>query len=217
MATVLEPVQQVVAEERFVLRGVDWNVYKGIVSALGDHRTRITFDGRNLELMSPLPIHEFYTRMFDRLLVTLAFEVGLPMRNGGSMTFRREDVERGLEPDSCFWIQNELVIRGKQELDLSLDPPPDLAIEIEISRSALNRMAIYAKLGIPEIWRFDGESLRIHLLQVDGSYAESQTSRCIPQLPVQEMVPFLQPDEHLGDTTRVRQFVEWASPWFKHL
>src|SRR5258708_2409921 len=108
MATVLEPVQQAVAEERFVLRGVDWNVYEGILSALRDHRTRITFDGRNLELMSPLPIHEFYTRMFDRLLVTLAFEVGLSMRNGGSMTFRREDVERGLEPDSCFWIQNEL-------------------------------------------------------------------------------------------------------------
>ena len=215
MATVLEPVQRAVAEERFVLRGVDWNVYKGILLALGDHRTRVTFDGRNLELMSPLPIHEFYTRMFDRLLVTLAFEAGLSMRNGGSMTFRREDIERGLEPDSCFWIQNEFVIRGKQEIDLTVDPPPDLAIEIEISRSALDRLAIYAKLGIPEVWRFDGELLRIHLLQSHGVYAESQTSRCIPELPVQEMVPFLQPDDQLGDTMRVRQFVEWASPRFK--
>ena len=215
MATVLEPAQQVRTAERFVLRGVDWNVYEGILRALGDHRTRVTFDGRNIELMSPLSIHEFYIRMFDRLLAMLASEVRLPLRNGGSTTFRREDVERGLEPDSCFWIQSDLVIRGKRELDLTVDPVPDLAIEIEISRSALDRMAIYAKLGIPEVWCFDGESLRIHILQPNGIYTESPTSRCLPQLPVREMVPFLQPDDEVDDTTRVRQFVEWASPRFK--
>ncbi|HEY2253418.1 MAG TPA: hypothetical protein VGH74_20230, partial [Planctomycetaceae bacterium] len=144
MATVLEPAQQskvdwqTQAEPRFVLRGVDWQVYDGIVQALGDHPTRITFDGRNIELMSPLPIHEFINRMFDRLLSVLAYEIRIPIRNGGSMTFKREDLERGLEPDSCYWIQSEPAIRGKLELDFTVDPPPDLAIEVEISRSALD-------------------------------------------------------------------------------
>lgn len=214
MATVLEPVQQIIPDERFVLRAVDWQVYEGILRAIGDHRTRLTFDGRNLELMSPLPIHEFYGRMFDRLLAALAFEFGFPLRNGGSMTFRRENVERGLEPDSCYWVHSSFAIRGKQHFDFAIDPLPDLAIEIEISHSALDRIAIYAKLGIPEVWCFNGDSLRIHLLQSGGVYSESSTSRCFPQLPVQEMVSFLQPDDELDDTTRVRQFVEWARPRF---
>lgn len=215
MATVLEPARQTQSEARFVLHNVDWQVYDGIVRAIGDHHTRITFDGRNIELMSPLPIHEFLNRMFDRMLSMLVAELRLPMRNGGSMTFRREDLERGLEPDSCYWIQSEPAIRGKLELDFTVDPPPDLAIEVEISRSALDRMAIYAKLGVPEVWRFDGESLTIHLLQADGVYKEGPTSRCLPELPVHEMAPFLRPDDQLDDTTRVRQFVEHVSPRFQ--
>jgi len=221
MATVLEPAQQLQTnrqaqtEPRFVIRDVDWHVYDGIVRALGDHHTRITFDGRNIELMSPLPIHEYINRMIERLLTVLASELRFPIRHGGSTTFRRLDLERGLEPDSCYWIQNESAIRGKLELDFTFDPPPDLAIEVEISRSALDRMAIYAKLGVPEVWRIDGESLSIHLLDPDGAYKVSPTSRCLPELPVQEMLPYLRPDDELDDTTRVRQFVELVSPRFR--
>ena len=215
MATVLEPEKHVRAEERFVLRGVDWNVYDGIVRALGDHPTRVTYDGRNLEFMSPLPVHEFYTRMFDRLLVLLASKLRLPMRTGGSMTFRREEIARGLEPDNCYWIQSEAAIRGKLEINPAVDPPPDLAIEIEISRSAIDRLAIYAKLGIPEVWRFDGESLRVHCRQSDGVYVECRTSRCLPELPVCDMVPFLQPDDETDDTARGDQFVAWAIGYLK--
>jgi len=215
MATAFEPVRQALLEPRFVIRDVDWHVYDGIVRAIGDHHTRITFDGRNIELMSPLPIHEFLNCMFDRMLSVLSYEFRIPVRNGGSMTFRREDLARGLEPDSCYWIQNEPAIRGKLELDFTVDPPPDLAIEVEISRSALDRMAIYSKLGVPEVWRFDGESPTIHLLQTDGVYSEGPTSRCLPELLVHEMAPFLRPDDQLDDTTRVRQFVEHVSPRFR--
>ena len=105
-------------------------------------------------------------------------------------------------------------MRGKRQVDLSTDPPPDLAIEIEISRSALGRMAIYASLGIPEVWRFDGESLQVHVLQDGGTYLEVPTSRCLPQLPVQEIVPFLQPDEKIDEASRIRQFIDWAGPFF---
>jgi Uma2 family endonuclease len=215
MATVLEPAQQIDADLRFVLRGVDWNVYEGMLRALGDHPTRITFDGENLEFMSPSPIHEWYGNVFGRLLEGLALDLGLPIRGGGSTTFKRRIVERGLEPDESFWIQSEPAVRGKMQIDLLVDHPPDLAIEIDITRSSLDRLAIYAKLAIPEVWRFDGQSLRIHLLEPNGSYVESSTSRCLPQLAVHEMVPFLQPDDDLDDTTRVRQFVEWAAPRFR--
>jgi len=207
MATVLEPQKDIRADERFVIHGVDWNTYDAILRALGDHRTRVTFDGRHLELRSPSPVHEFYKIMFGRLLETLAFDLNFEIRGGGSMTFRRQDLERGLEPDQCYWIQNELAIRGRQDIDLSVDPPPDLAIEIDISRSALDRMAIYGGLEIPEVWTFNGESIRIHLLQADGKYVASETSRCLPWLPVAEMIPFLQPDDKSGETARTRRFV----------
>jgi Uma2 family endonuclease len=215
MATVIETVQHVDADERFVLRGVDWEFYEGLLRILGDHPTRITFDGENLEFMSPSPIREWYGNILGRMLEGLALLIGLPIRGGGSTTFKKQLVQRGLEPDECFWIESEPEVRGKMDIDLLVDHPPGLAIEIDITSSSLDRMEIYAKLRVPEVWRFDGESLRIQLLQEDGSYVDGLTSRCLPQLPVQDIIRFLLPDVELDDTSRVRQFVEWASPRFK--
>jgi Uma2 family endonuclease len=215
MATVLEPDQRVRGEERFVLHGIDWKVYDTMVQILGNRAApRLTYDGRNLELMSPSPAHEIYKIRFGRLLEALAYELNIEILGGGSMTFRRPDVSRGLEPDQCYWIRNEPTVRGKQDIDLSVDPPPDLAIEIDVSRSALDRMSIYSKLGIPEVWSFNGNSLRIQLLQSDGTYAESETSLCLPPLPVQELIPFLQPDDQTGDTARIRRFVAQVRRYF---
>ena len=211
-ATAISPELQ--AEERFVLRGVDWNAYDAIRRALEDHPTRLSFDGRDLELMSPSPIHESYSSMFGCLLRALALELGIEVRGGRSTTFRRQDVPRGLEPDDCYWIQNEPAIRGKVDIDLSVDPPPDLAIEVEISRSALDRLEIYSKLRVPEIWRFDGESLRILRLQPEGAYLETDTSGCLPFLEVAKIVPFLELDPEVGETSRTRQFVEWLRECF---
>lgn len=205
-ATEVSPGQK--NEDRFILRHLDWNAYDAIRRALDDHLTRLTYDGKDLELMSPSPIHESYSNLFGRLLSALALERDIEMRGGRSMTFRREDVQRGLEPDDCYWIQNELAVRGKPDINLSVDPPPDLAIEIDITRSSIDRLAIYAKLGIPEVWLFNGESLRIHQLQSNGAYVEKETSRCLPFLEIQKFIPFLQLDTEVGETTRVRQFIE---------
>src|SRR5258708_6494362 len=215
MATVLEPPHNWQADERFVIHGVDWETYDAISRALGDRPTRLTFDGENLEFMSPSPIHEWSANLFGRMLEALALELDMPLRGGGSTTFKRSSVERGLEPDECFWIQNEPAVRGRMELDLLLDHPPDLAFEVDISRSSLDRLEIYARLGIPEVWTFDGDSLRIRLLQPDGKYVEADASLCLPPLPVHELVPYLQPDSELDDTTRVRRFVEQMAPRFK--
>src|SRR5262249_21363477 len=159
--------------------------------------TRLTFDGENLEFMSPSGTHEWYGNLIGRMLEAIGFEFGIAICGGGSTTFRRRDLKRGLEPDECYWIQSERAVRGKRELDLSVDPPPDLAIEVEVSHSALDRLAIYARLRVPEIWRFDGDCIHIHLLQSDGSYAEGDQSRCLPWLAVREIAQFLSAEEGL--------------------
>jgi len=208
MATVLEPAKKIAGESRFLISSIDWPTYEAILKALGDRPTRLTYDGGSLEFMSPSPAHERYQRMFDRLFGVLSFELRLPIVFGGSLTFDRQDMDRGLEADGCYWIQNERAVRSKLDFDPASDPPPDLAIEIEISRSALDRLAISARLRIPEVWRFDGESLNIHLLQPDGTYSESSTSRCLPALPVAELAQLLQPEELVDEGTRIREFVE---------
>src|SRR5689334_14861255 len=120
MATVLEPAPERPSDQRFVIHGVDWETYDHISCALGDHRTRLTFDGENLEFMSPSPIHEWSASLFGRMLEALALELEMPIRSGGSTTFKGSSVERGLEPDKCFWIQSEPTVRGKMELDFLL-------------------------------------------------------------------------------------------------
>jgi len=208
MATALEPAKKIAGESRFLISSVDWPTYEAILKALGDRPTRLTYDGGSLEFMSPSPAHERYQRTFDRLFSVLSSELRLPIVFGGSLTFDRQDMDRGLEADGCYWIQNERAVRSKLDFDPASDPPPDLAIEIEISRSALDRLAIYARLRIPEVWRFDGESLNIHLLQPEGTYSESPTSRCLPELPVAELAQLLQPEELVDEGTRIREFVE---------
>ena len=113
-------------------------------------------------MMSPSFEHDAAGEMLALFIRTLAQEVKLPIKGAGSTTFRRQDLERGLEPDRCFYIRDEARIRGIRQLDLRRDPPPDLAIEVEISHRLLNRVGIYAALGVAELWRYDGKRLQIH-------------------------------------------------------
>ena len=208
MSTVIETASALTPDQRFVVYDVDWSVYETMLQILGDRPApRLTYDGRNIELMSPSPAHESYKSEFGRLLEALAYDLNIPIRTGGSMTFRRSGVKRGLEPDECYWIQHEKMVRGKRDIDLEVDPPPDLFIEIDISPGALDRMAICGRLGIPEVWRFNGESLFIHVLRPDGTYNQQSTSICLPFLPVHELIPFLELDAEIDETSRARQFV----------
>ncbi len=204
------------AEERFVLRGLDWDAYEAIREALRDHPARLTFDGKDLELMSPSPIHETYSSLFGALLRALALEFDIEVRGGRSTTFRRRSVGGGLEPDDCYWIASEPAVWGKAEIDLAVDPPPELAIEIEISRSAVDRLDIYARLKVPEVWRFDGESLCIHQLQPDGTYVEGDASDCFPFLRANDLVPYLRLDPEIGETSRIRKFIRALRQRFPH-
>src|SRR5437899_8506051 len=147
----------VVTRERFRMSAVPWSAYVEFSDNVGPRHVRITYDQGEMEVMTLSFGHERAKKRLGSVVEVVAEETDTDMEWSGSMTCRREDLARGLEPDECYWIQNELLVRGKGALDLTLDPPPDLALEVEISRSALDRLRVYAALGVPEVWRWDGQ------------------------------------------------------------
>ncbi|MCW8140867.1 MAG: Uma2 family endonuclease [Planctomycetota bacterium] len=204
-------VSSLTSEQRVVLHGVSWETYERLTDELeGRGGVRLTYVRGSLELMSPSYAHDKIKRLIGRLIESYTLEAGIPIASGGSTTFKRRDLDRGLEPDECYWVQREPAIRGKSELDLLVDPPPDLAVEVEISRSALNKLSVYAALGVPEVWRHDGERLEVLLLGTSGEYAPTARSAALPGLPPDEVTRALARHEEVDETTLVREFVARA-------
>lgn len=177
MATVLSP-----PEERTILHDVSWETYE---SLLADHldrsAPRFTYDQGVLEIMSPSSEHEEISDLIKQMVYTLAGEMNLDIRGFGSTTFRREDIKRGFEPDACFYIQSVDRIKGVIKLDLATHPPPDLVVEIDITHPSLDKFPIYAQVGVPEVWRYDGQKLTI-LLLLGERYVEAEGSSSIPRV-----------------------------------
>jgi Uma2 family endonuclease len=119
-------------------------------------------------------------------------------------------VDRGIEPDNCYWIASELQVRDKTEIDLDLDPPPDLFVEIEITHCFLDRLEIAARLNVAEVWCFDGSVLKVLILQPDGTYSESDRSKAFPGFPVKDIAPFLKRTPDVDYLTQMRRFREWV-------
>ena len=197
------------AEQGFVLGGMDWELYEALLERIGDRHVFVTYDRGSLEIMSPSREHEVYARLIGRFIAVLALELDIPIASGGMTTFRRKDLDRGLEPDDCYWIQNEARIRGKKRVDLSRDPPPDLAIEVEISRRLLDREGIYASLRIPEVWCYDGHKLKI-LGLVKGRHRVCEASLALPMLPPAVVERFLRKLETTDETSVLRAFQMWV-------
>jgi Uma2 family endonuclease len=198
-------------EQRFVLHNVTWASYLTLGELFPDRPAlRLTYDRGTLELMSTSPRHERYKKWLGRFLETIAEELNKPIVPGGSMTFQREDLDRGFELDDCFWIANESAVREKLTWEPANDPPPDVGLEMEVSRSALNRMAIFAAFRIPEIWCYDGKALRIHLLQADGTYQLSECSLAFPSIPVKELARFFPPAGSTDYLTAVAAVRAWV-------
>lgn len=193
-----------------VLHDVSWSTYQSLLHDLGDDPgKRLTYDQGNLEIMVPLPPHEDYKKRIGRLVETTTEELAIEIRSLGSTTWNRKDLKQGLEPDQCYYIQNEGQVRGKADLDLTVDPPPDLAIEVDNTYSSLNRLAIYAALGVPEVWRFDGETLTLYRLE-EGQYVIQETSTALPLLSQADILRFLQASQTMGETSWVRAFRQWV-------
>ncbi len=208
MAASVETVP-LVGEERLLLTGISWDFYLRFCDELESRRVRLTYDRGNMEIMITKRPHEFYKKLLAKLVEQLVLELNIPISSGGSMTFQHADLQRGIEPDECWWIAHESQIRGVREFDVQRDPPPDLAVEVEITSSLVNRVSIYAALRVPEIWRFDGTTLQFCALQEDRSYRSSENSLAFPFLKPGHLTPFLHLDADKDETTRIREFVSW--------
>ncbi len=197
--------------QRFVLYDEPWESYIRLVHLFDERRhLRITFDRGALEIMTVSPGHERSKHLLRRLIEVLAEELDVLISGLGSLTLKRRRKQRGLEPDECYWIQNEAKVRTIEKFDWRRDPPPDLVLEVEVSRSALNRLGIYAALRVPEVWRFDGTQVTVHVLGPDGKYVTQEHSAAFPFFRPAELLPFLAQYPTLGETGMVRAFRAWV-------
>ncbi len=196
--------------QRLVLESVSWQSYIALGAALSDRpNLRMTFDRGRLELMTLSSLHEHLKCLLTRLVDVQTEEMDLEVGGFGSMTQQRQDLERGLESDQCYYVQHLPRVLGLERIDLTRDPPPDLAIEIDVSRNSLNRLAIYAALRVPEMWRYDGETFRVHRLNAQGEYEIQDRSEVFPSVTVAELAPFVTIGLTQGDLAMVRAFRVW--------
>src|SRR5262245_35990709 len=178
--------------QHLLLRDVDWQTYSRLLWAFAERPSvRLTYDRGALEIMSPLHEHDSDCYLLGRFVDTLTDEMGLAVKAGRSNTLRRRRKKRGLEPDNCYWIASEPRVRGKRHIDLRVDPPPDLALEVDVTYSTLDRLSIYSALGVPEVWRLAGQAMTFHVLGKDGNYAEKTHSLAFPFLTPADLTRFL--------------------------
>jgi Uma2 family endonuclease len=202
--------------DRVILRHISWQSYQSLVADFeSEPGIRLTYDRGTLEIRMPLDPHETYKKLLGRLIEAATEELGLEIRSLGLRTCDREDLRRGLEPDQCYYLQHEALVRDGEQIDLRQFPPPDLAVEVDITRSSLDRFSIYADLGVPEIWRYDGQALTIYQLQ-EGSYVSCDRSPALPVLSASELSRFLElrfpkdgSQPPLGENSLIRQFRQW--------
>jgi Uma2 family endonuclease len=198
------------SSQRLVLDNVSWQTYLRLLRAFDDRHLRITYTQGTLEIMTLSPEHERFKHLLGYLIGVLVEELGWNMAGFGSMTFKRSEHRSGLEPDECYWIQSEHLVRSKDTIDLRRDPPPDLVIEIDVTHSSLDRLSIYTVLGVPEIWRFNGQELFFHLLSNERQYMETAYSRAFPFLAAAEVERFLKMRFAYSETELIRRFRAWV-------
>jgi Uma2 family endonuclease len=196
--------------DRVLLHGVSWATYEALLADMEDRAIRLTYDQGELEIMAPSDEHERIKTLIGRLVEAMTEVLEIPIRSAGSTTLRRELKRRGLEPDECYYVAHESIMRGRDTMDLDVDPPPDLAIEVNINRSCLDRFGIYAAIGIPEIWRLEDGKIQAYAL-TDAQYTAVDNSPSFPFLPLAELSRILRQRNDTDETTWIRSFRRWAA------
>jgi Uma2 family endonuclease len=197
---------------RVLFHDVSWSEFELILDELGQHRAaRLAYSNGTLEIRMPLPEHEVDKELIGDMVKILLEELEIDRECFGSTTFKREDMAQGIEPDQSFYIQNHARMIGRRRIDLTVDPPPDLAIEVDVTSKT--QLYAYETLGVPELWRFEAGRLRISVLQ-DGQYVDSETSPTFPEMLIVEIFSqFVQQSLVEGSSTTLRAFRRWARGW----
>jgi Uma2 family endonuclease len=205
MATLISPTMQPV-----ILEGVSWATYERLLSDFDNSKAvRCTFDRGTLELMAPSFDHERLNRLLAELVAAIATGMDYDYEQAGSTTFKRQDIGRGFEPDSCFYLQHVAAIRGHRRIDLGTDPPPDLVLEIDMTHPSLDKLPIYAATGVPEVWWYDGERLVMYRLVAD-IFEEVESSTVLPGVSSDNITQLLAASETMSRAAWVRHVQGWA-------
>ncbi|MEH2347195.1 MAG: Uma2 family endonuclease [Nostoc sp.] len=196
--------------DRVVLYNISWQQFENLLVDLGESRAaRVAYDDGTLEIMTPLPEHEYYKEIIGDIIKDTAEVLELDFECYGSTTWKRERKKAGIESDNCFYFQNEALVRGKLKFDLNQDPPPDLALEIDVTSKSLDRFPIYARLGVPEIWCYDAGEIKIYQLQGE-EYLERETSLVFPNLNIQEIPSLIERYRMAGRRVFRQEIREWV-------
>lgn len=204
--TIINPIT--LAEQRVVFHNISWQAYEQILAALGESRSsRLTYDQGTLEITMPLEEHESAVRWIELFIRILVVELGLKIKTMGSTTLNRPDLQKGAEPDNCYYIHNQPLVAGKK-VDLNTDPPPDLIAEVDITHTDINKLNLYAIMGVPEFWRYNGQILRIYQLQ-ERQYIEVENSPTFDLAIKEWLYQFLQ-ECQVDEVQAEKSFRAWV-------
>jgi len=193
-----------------VLHDISWETYEQLLEIFSDRSIpRITYYRGTLELIRPETERQVYSWNLGQLVVELTAALGLEIIGFKSSTWRSQPKATGKEADECFYIQNEAKVRNKLQIDLTVDPPPDLAIEVDLTHSSIDAMSVYAELKVPEVWLWRKGKLTINLLK-EGSYEESENSLAFGSFPVKDIGQFMNFESDKGHNAKMREFREWV-------
>jgi len=194
-------------DRSILLQGVSWNTYQRLRAADKNNHLRMTYDRGDLELMSPSQRHERVNHLLGRMIDQWTLVKDIEIVAGRHTTFSRKDLGRGLEADNCYWISNELAMRDVLDVDLTRDPPPDLAIEVDVTHSSIPKLPLYVALRVPEVWHWRFETLEVLRLDREGTYRRRKASAELPKFPIQLAVRLIGQRSGTGDTAIIRQFI----------
>ena len=202
-------VEKLAPGESLFYRNISWNDYKQLTDELTERPgKRVTFDGGCLEIMSPLAKHEQYKHLLSDMVRLISYEMEIDVQSLGSTTFTEEWLNKGAEPDACFYVANAMSIIGKRRIDLNIDPPPDIAAEVDITSPSIRKLPIYEAMQVPEVWLYNEKSLRIFLLDNVG-YIESLNSKSFPFLTSEVLTQTLERSKTEGQSASLRIFRKW--------
>lgn len=202
--------EQLIEQPNVILHDVSWETYERLLEEQGEHGgTRFTYDEGTLQIMIISYEHDRQNPLLASLVEAILLELDIDFENAGSSTFKRRDLKRGFEPDSCFYIRHPEAIRSKKRINLATDPPPDLIIEVDVTHGSMDRLPIFAAVGISEVWRYENGAVRIYRLNKD-QYDESGESELLAGVTSALLTQFVAESQTMRRTDWQRKVSAWA-------
>lgn len=206
---IVELIERMPGDSVLIQHGIGWHDYEELLEGVGEARSlRICYDDGTLQVMSPSSKHEYVTKLIERLVDRISFRQRIKVLFYGSATLKKQSEQKGAEPDACFYVQTADIVGTKEQIDFNTDPPPDVVLEIDIHHESISKFPIYAAFGVPELWRYDGESLTIYHLR-DGRYVLAEASQALSILTSAVLTEFLARSPKEDQYDIVLAFEEW--------